>query len=157
MRTRTVSLLTLPALSLTLAACGSGGTTNTPDLSKLPLVSGARVISQHLKCDPGANAFCGWEVVAVAPRFRDSNDFLLGEHEHLKALGWTGVNADVGGERAADSPRHALHLTFGTADTDLKGIDLGWIKRSRTVTLMLSREIFEHVPSLSMLLEQGPG
>jgi hypothetical protein len=142
---------------MTLAACGSGGGQHTPDLTKLPLVNGARVVAQSRKCDPGANAFCGWEVVVVAPRFHDSNELLLGEHDHLKALGWTGANAEIGGERAADSPKHTLHLSFATADTDLKGIDLGWIRRSRAIQLTLSHEIFAHMPSLSMLLEDGSG
>jgi hypothetical protein len=146
----------MATLAATLAACGSGGG-HSPDLTKLPLVSGARVVAQSRKCDPGANAFCGWELVVVAPKYRNSNDLLLGEHDHLKALGWTGANAEIGGERAADSPKHTLHLSFATADTDLRGTELGWIKRSRMIQLTLSHLIFEHVPALSMLLEDGPG
>ena len=150
-------LLAALAIVLALGGCGSSGTEHTPNLAGLPLVSGARVVAQSLKCDRGANAFCGWELVVVAPRFRSSNELLLSEHVHLQSLGWTGANADIGGERAADSPGHKLHLTFGTADSDLKGIDLGWIKRSRTITLALSRQMFAKVPSLSIVLEDGPG
>jgi hypothetical protein len=149
--------LTLAALVVVLAGCGSSSSKHTPDLAKLPLVSGARVLAQSLKCDPGANAFCGWEIVVVAPQYHSSDDLLLSEHNHLKALGWTGANADIGGERAADSPNHKLHLTFGTAQTDLQGIDLGWIRRRRKITLTLSRTLFQHTPSLSLLLEQGSG
>jgi len=139
-----------------LAGCGSGGQ-HAPDLGGLPLVSGARVVAQSLKCDPGVNAYCGWELVVVATGYRNSDELLLSEHDRLKALGWTGANADIGGERAADSPGHKLHVTFGTAYTDLKGIDLGWIRRTKKIQLTLSRQLFEHSPSLSMLLEVGSG
>jgi hypothetical protein len=148
--------LALLALIAAVAGCGSS-TQTTPKLADLPLVGGTRVIAQSIKCDKGVNAFCGLELVVVGPHFRDSNDLLLSEHLHLKSLGWTGANADIGGERAADSPGHKLHLTFGTADTDLRGTALGWIKRARTIQLTLSQQIFARVPSLSMLLEEGPG
>jgi hypothetical protein len=150
-------LLALPALVALLAGCGSSDRKHTPDLAKLPLVGGAQVVAQALKCDRGANAFCGWELVVAAPRYRNSEELLKSEHEHLKALGWTGANADIPGELAADSPDHRLHLIFATAITDLQGIDLGWIHRRRAIWVSLSRQTFERVPSLSMLLEEGSG
>ena len=48
-------------------------------------------------------------------------------------------------------------LAIRIAPTDLKGIDLGWIRRTKTIQLALSRELFQHSPSLSMLLEEGSG
>jgi hypothetical protein len=150
-----LSLLALPALIVTLAGCGQSGASHTPDLARLPLVRGARIVSQVRRCDPGANAFCGWELVVVNPRYRSSDALLRGEHRRLLKLGWTGANADTGEEHAADSPGRKLRLTYATAYGDLKGIDLGWIRRSRTVTLSLSRAMFEHASALSMLLEQG--
>ena len=156
MTARRLSLLASAALIATLAGCGSS-TQHTPSLTGLPLVDGAHVVAQSVKCDPGANAFCGLEVVVAAPGYGTSDRLLRSEHLRLKALGWSGVNADIGGERSFDSPGHKLHVTFATADTDLKGIDLGWIRRSRAIHLALSHQIFAHVPTLSMLLVQGPG
>jgi hypothetical protein len=73
----------------------------------------------------------------------------------LLKSGWTGADADSGEQRAADSPGHKLRVTYATAYGDLKGIDLGWIKRSRKLTLALSRAIFDHAAAMSMLLEVG--
>jgi hypothetical protein len=139
-----------------IAGCGSG-TKHIPNVGGLPLVDGTRIVAQKLKCDKGANAFCGLELVLVGPRFRNANQLLRSERKHLKTLGWTGANADIAGEQGADSPGHRLHLTYATADTDLKGTGLGWIKRSRSIQVALAHTIFAHVPSLSMLLEEGPG
>jgi hypothetical protein len=145
------------ALILGLFGCGSQGTKHSPEVNSLPLAHGARIVAQQQKCDRGANAYCGWELVVVAPGYRSSDDLLLSERDQLKALGWTGANADIGGERAADSPGHKLHLTYGTAFTDLKGIDRGLIHRSRKITLTLSHTMLEQSPALSMLLELGSG
>ena len=150
-------MLAPAALILLLVGCGSQGTQHSPDVGSLPLVQGARVVARQQKCDRGANAYCGWELVVVAPGFRTSDALLLSEKRHLKALGWTGANADIDGERAADSPGHKLHLTYGTAFTDLKGIDRGVIRRARKITLTLSHSMFARSPTLSMLFELGPG
>jgi hypothetical protein len=139
-----------------IAGCGSDSQ-HVPTLADLPLVPGTQVVAQSIKCDKGANAFCGLQLVVVGPGFRNSNQLLKREHFHLKALGWTGANAEMAGEWAADSPGHKLHLTFATASTDLQGTDLGRIKRTRTIQLTLSRQQFARVPSLSMVLEEGPG
>jgi hypothetical protein len=139
-----------------IAGCGSDSQ-HVPKLADLPLISGTRVVAQSLKCDKGVGAFCGLQLVVVGPGFRNSNQLLKREHLHLKSLGWTGANAEIGGEWAADSPGHKLHLTFATANADLQGTELGWIKRTRTIQLTLSRQLFARVPSLSMVLEEGPG
>ena len=153
---RTLCSLALVAGLAAVAGCGSD-TQHVPKLADLPLVRGTRVVAQSLKCDKGVGAFCGLQLVVVGPGFRNSNQLLKREHLHLKALGWTGADADIGGEWAADSPGHKLHLTFATADTDLQGTELGWIRRTRTIQLTLSRQLFARVPSLSMVLEEGPG
>ncbi len=153
-----LTLRTLAAVAGVAAVAGCGSDTkHVPKLADLPLVPGTRVVAQSLKCDKGVGAFCGLQLVVVGRGFRNSNELLKHEHLHLKALGWTGANADIGGEWAADSPGHKLHLTFATADTDLQGTELGWIKRTRTIQLTLSRQLFARVPSLSMVLEEGSG
>jgi hypothetical protein len=144
----------VPVTITALGGCGNGGH-REPDVSKLPLVPGAHIVQQVQRCDPGANAYCGLELVVTAQRFRDSLDLLAGEQHHLDQLGWTGANAQIGEERAADSPGHKLHVTYATAYGDLKGIDLGWIKRSHRTALALSRALFDHAPTLSVLLELG--
>jgi hypothetical protein len=150
--------LTLPvALIVTLGGCGSGGSQHRPNVNGLPLVPGARIVAQQQKCDPGANAFCGWELVVQAPGYTDSDELLLSEQEQLKSAGWTGANADINGEQAADSPGHRLHVTYGTPATDLRGIDFGLIHRRRKITLTLSRAMLDQAPTLSILLEEGSG
>ncbi|MDQ6606908.1 MAG: hypothetical protein M3Z06_10235 [Actinomycetota bacterium] len=127
-----------------------------PELSRLPLVSGARIVQQVRQCDRGANSFCAIELVVVDPRYRTSLDLLTGEHQRLASLGWTSANAQIGEERAADSPGHKLRVTFATDSGDLKGIDLGWIHRSRQTALALSHALFAHSAALSLMLEEGP-
>ena len=141
-------------MAVALSGCGATGP-RTPDLSRLPLVPGARIALQVRVCDTGANSYCGWEVVVVAPGYRDSDLLLTLERRHLKKLGWSAATGDIGSEHAADSPGHRLRLSYATPTQDLQGVDLGFIRRSRPVTLALSRAFFEHVPTLSMLLEVG--
>ena len=155
MTARRLSVLALPALIATLAGCGQSSAQHSPDLARLPLVRGARILAEARRCDRGANVFCAWELVVVATGYRTSDALLRSEHRRLLKLGWTGANADTGEEKAADSPGHKLRVTYATAYGDLKGIDLGWIKRSRQTTLTLSKAMFQHSPALSMLLEEG--
>jgi hypothetical protein len=138
-----------------LVGCGQTSSPGAPALNQLPLVAGSRISVQALRCDKGANAFCAWELVVVAPGYRSSEQLLRTEHDHLLKLGWSGANADVNGEHAADSPGHKLRLSYATDYGDLQAIDLGYTKRSRKVTFALSRAIFDHTPTMSMLLEQG--
>jgi hypothetical protein len=157
MKSRRLSLLLVAALVPALAGCGSGGSEHSPDINGLPLVPGARIVAQQHKCDPGANAFCGWELVVEAASYKDSDQLLLSEDRRLKAAGWTGAGANIGGERGADSPNHVLHVTYGTAATDLRGIDFGQIHRLRQITLTLSHAMLDQAPTLSILLEEGSG
>jgi hypothetical protein len=143
-------------LAILVGGCGAASP-HAPDVSRLPLVSGASVVAQAPRCDRGANGFCAVELVVVAPRFRDSVDLLKSERRQLRKLGWSGANGDTGDERAADSPGHRLRLTYATAAGDLKGIDLGWIDRSRAVTVALARALIARSPALSMMLEYGSG
>ena len=151
-----MSLLALPVVAALLAGCGQGSAAQrTPQLAKLPLVAGSRISLQVLRCDKGANGFCAWELVITGSGYRSSEALLRSEHRRLLKLGWSGANGDVGNEHAADSPGHKLRLTYATAVGDLQGIDLGWIHRSHQVELALSRAIFSHAPTMSMLLELG--
>jgi hypothetical protein len=158
-RVRARKALSLLALSLAtvgvLAGCGQSSSPRMPALAKLPLVSGSRISVQVLRCDKGANAFCAWELVVVAPGYRSSEQLVRREHDQLLKRGWSGANADVNGEHAADSQGHKLRLSYATNYGDLQAIDLGYTKRSRKVTFALSRTIFDHTPTMSMLLEQG--
>jgi hypothetical protein len=38
---------------------------------------------------------------------------------------------------------------------DLRGVDLGWIRRPRTITLALSNTMFDRSAAMSMMLEVG--
>ena len=136
------------------AACGSG-TTRAPDVNKLPLVPGAQVVTKASQCDKGANAFCAVELVVVDKHYKDSLSLLLSERDALKRSGWTGTSPDTGEQAADISPGQQLRVTYATAAGDLKGIDLGWIKRSRPVTVALSHAMFARSPTLSMMLELG--
>ncbi len=147
-------MLAALALPAAIAGCGQSGS-KAPDLSKLPLVPGASVVTQAKQCDQGANAYCAWELVVADHRFKSSTDLLISEHRQLISAGWSGADGDTGEQHAADSPGHKLRVTYATADGDLKGIDLGWIRRSRAVTLALSKALFDRVPTLSFMLELG--
>ena len=149
-------MATLALSAAVLAGCGQGGSARTPDLSQLPLVKGTNIVTQIKQCDRGANAFCAVELVVVHPGFKSSADLLQAEHRHLRRAGWSATNGDTGEQQAAESPGHQLRVTYATADGDLKGIDLGWIQRPRSITLALSRALFDRRPSLSVMLETGP-
>lgn len=152
---RAVVAAVIVVLALVPAACGGHNVQHIPNLAQLPLVGGTRVVTRVRTCDPGKNAFCAWELVVSGDRYRSSEALLKAQHHYLRVRGWTSANADTGQQRAQDSPAHRLRVTYATADGDLRGIDLGWIKRSRPVQLALSRSIFEHVPTLSILYEEG--
>jgi len=145
----------VPALAFALAGCGQSTAQRTPDLSKLPLVSGTRVVTRVKRCDPGANAFCAWELVVAGRGYRSSVALLKAEHHHLRVLGWTSANADTGQQRAQDSPRHKLRVTYATPQGELQGVDLGYAKRAQPVQLALSQAMFAHTPAISILYEIG--
>lgn len=143
-------------MAVALAGCGSGGS-KVPDLSQLPLVDGASVVTRAQECDHGANAYCAIDLVVADPRYRSSLDFLKSERSHLHAVGWSLASGYTGNENAADSPGHKLRVTYSTAEGDLQGIELGWIQRPRNITLALSKAMFARRAALSMLLELGSG
>lgn len=138
-----------------LAGCGQSAKSRTPDVSQLPLVQGATVVTQVRECDKGANAFCAIELVVADRRYKTSDDLLLSEHHQLLSHGWSGAGGDTGNERAADSPGHKLRLTYATATGDLQGVELGQIKRPGKIWIALSHTLLDQVPALSMMLEVG--
>ena len=150
---RPVSAALLIAAALALGGCASGR--HVPGLSGLPLVGGSRVVVQAKTCNPGANPYCADELVVVNPQFHSSNAFLDTERAVLHKLHWTGQYAPNGNEHSDDSPGHRLRVIFATAEGDLIGIDLGWIKRARSVALALSHAILARQPTLSMFLTDG--
>lgn len=155
MRLRTLGLALLP-IAVALSGCGQQSSTASPTLSKLPLVSGANIVTQVHQCDKGANAFCAIELVVVGPRFKSSVDLVKAQRRRLKESGWTGVAPDDGQQRAAQSPGQKLRITYATAAADLLGIDLEWIKRPRPITFALAHAMFDRSPAMSILLEAGP-
>jgi hypothetical protein len=138
---------------LALSACGSSSSPSAPDVSELPLVPGAEIVAQARQCDKGQSPYCAIQIVVVGHSYKTSQDLLGVERERLVSLGWTREGADTGNEHAADSPGHKLRVTYATALGDLTGIDLGWIKRPRRITLALSRAVFQRKAALSMMLE----
>ncbi len=122
---------------------------------QLPLVHGARIVSQGKQCDRGAAAFCSLEIVAVDPRYHSSQELADAEDALVRKAGWSTTDADTGDERAAESPGHKLRVTYATAYGDLKGIDVGWIHRSRQIALALSRAMFDRSSAISLELDRG--
>ena len=156
MAARTVRLAVALTASVTaLTGCGGGSGSRAPDLAALPLIKGTSVVTHAKQCDRGAHAFCALELVVVDLRFKNSADLLEAEHRRLRRAGWSAANGDTGEQHAAESPGQKLRVTYATADGDLKGIDLGWIQRPRTITLALSRALFDRRPTLSLMLENG--
>jgi hypothetical protein len=154
MRSRRVGAVAAAATLLGLAGCGAVGQ-RTPDLSKLPLVPGARFEVQQRVCDSGAKAYCAWELVVSDTRYRNSDALFEAEHKKLLKSGWSGADGDIGNEHGADSPGHKLRLTYAPPVGDLQGIDFGWIRRTREIALALSKATFDHIPVISMMLEVG--
>ncbi len=128
-----------------------------PEVSRLPLVDGASVVTRAQECDHGANAYCAIQLVVADPRYPSSLELLKSERKHLREAGWSLANGYTGNENAADSPGHKLRVTYSTAEGDLQGIELGWIQRPRDITLALSGAMFARRATLSMLLEPGSG
>ena len=138
-----------------LAGCGPGGPDRTPSLRKLPLAHGTRVTVESRRCNIGANAYCALQLVVVGSSYRTSAQLLAKERAALLEQGWTLTRAGNGLEHAADSPGNKLHVIYATASSELQGVDLGWIRRARRVTLALSQSIFSHTATLALVLEFG--
>lgn len=124
-------------------------------IDRLPLVDGARVVAQATQCDRGANAFCTVQAVVVGQRFPSSGALVASERRRLVKLGWSSMAGDDGNERAAESPGHKLRVTYATAAGDLIGVDEGWIKRPRSITMALDRAYIKGTPTMSVMLEAG--
>jgi hypothetical protein len=154
--TAKLAALATVALAIALGGCGGSSGAHTPDVRKLPLADGARAVAQTRVCDRGASAYCALELVVVDPRYATSAALVSAERARLKRDGWTGASGDTGDERAADSPGGKLRVTYATAYGELHGIDVGWVKRSRTTTLALSHAMFARASAMSILLEVGP-
>lgn len=148
--------VTAVGLAGLLAACG-GSSSRGPDVSRVPLVSGARTVAKVTQCDPGAAAYCGVDLVLYDSRYHTSEDLLHAEREALHAGGWTDANAEVGPETAADSPGHKIHVTYAPASGELDAIDQRWVKRPRPITLALSNSMFQSTPALAMVVEIDSG
>lgn len=142
-------------LAWAVAGCGATVSTRTPSLAGVPLVAGAHVFAHMTRCDRGANAYCAVQLVVTDPSYSSSGALLTSERQHLKALGWGLTYADTGDERGAESPGHKLRLVLATAALDLKGVDLGWIRRSRMIARAMAETMFDRVSALSLMLESG--
>lgn len=143
------------ALVLLLAGCGSGGAQRAPSVAQLPLVQGAQIAAQVRQCDSGSAAYCAIELVVVDRRYTSSDAMASEEERELRQRGWSIANGDTGVESAANSPGHGLRVTYATAIDDLRGIDLGWIRRPWPITLALSNALFDRDAAMSMMLELG--
>ncbi len=151
---RSVGAGCVVGLALVIAGCGGSGS-RTPDLSRLPLVPGSHISFRVRVCDRGANAFCAWELLLVAPHLRDPEELIRAEHRYLRTRGWSGGQGDIGAEQAADSPGHRLRVTYATPIYELGGSDQDFIRRSKQLQLALSKAIFARTPAISMLVEIG--
>ena len=147
----------LAAIVLAVGGCTPGGADRSPSLASVPLARGAHVIVHVRVCNKGANAFCALELVVVGDGYRNSVQLLMAETRLLKRLHWKHANADTGLERAAYTPGDKLRMTYATPKGDLESVELGWVQRSRAITIALSHVMFENTPALSMLVEEGPG
>jgi hypothetical protein len=145
--------LVIVAAAVALAGCGH--TSRSPSVEHLPLVPGASVIAKMRECNHGANAYCSLQMVVQAPGYRSPRRLLFDERDYLFHHGWRAASPDTGVELAAESPGHKLRVTYATALQDLKGIDLGWIARPPSIEHALDRAVFDHVPTMSVLLEVG--
>lgn len=142
---------------MALAGCGGGsgaGARVAP--GRVPVIAGARIVEQTRQCDRGANAFCALELVVVDRGLSSAGALVTREHDLLRHSGWRDASGDFGQEQAADSPGHRLHVTYATALADLTGIDEGWIKRPRSLSVVLSRELFARTPAMALTLQTGP-
>jgi hypothetical protein len=145
--------LTLVASTLLLAGCGGGS--HSPNLSSLPLVHGAHVVTNVRQCDQGANPYCTLQLVVVDPTYNSARSFVFAERDLLKSHGWSGASPQTADELADTSPSNKLRITYAPAYVDLKGVDLGWIQRSQTVQRLLSDQLFAGNPAMSALVQVG--
>jgi hypothetical protein len=141
------------AMAAVLAGCG--GNARSPQLSSLPLAPGARVMTNERQCNGGSNAYCSIELVVLGPRYRSSRALVLAERDRLRAEGWIGASPTTGDQLANESPKNKLRVTYATSFQDLKGADVGWIKRSWPTISALDQTLFSRAVAMSVLLEIG--
>jgi hypothetical protein len=143
-------------LAVTLAGCGGASPAQrTPTVSRLPLLSGSRIVEQVRTCDQGANAYCAIDLVVRNRGYVSSDILYRDEGRLLKKDGWTLAHGDIGAESSANSPQHTLRVTFSTAAGDLQEVDLGLITRPWPIVYALSSSMFARAPAMSMVLEVG--
>jgi hypothetical protein len=138
-----------------LAGCGSNTSSRSLSVRQIPLVPGAKIVTQARVCDGGSNPYCALEVVAVDRNVSSSGALTASEDRLLHRLGWKSSAGDDGDEAAANSPGQKLRITFASAFADLLGIDEHWITRSTKVEMALDRTMFERTPAMSLMLELG--
>jgi hypothetical protein len=149
------ALLCALALAALLGGCGAGTAQRTPTASDIPLLPGARVVTQARQCDTGSRTFCSIELVVLDPRYTSSDILAHDESRFLRKAGWSLADGDTGTESAANSPGHKLRLTYSSAADDLEQIDLGAIIRQPPITFALSNSMFNRAAAMSMMLEVG--
>lgn len=152
---RLLGLTVSIALVMLAAGCGASSSSRNPNPTRLPITTGAQVVTSVHRCDRGANPYCAVQMVLVGDHYGSSTTLLDAERRHLLASGWTLADAQTGDENGADSPGHKLRLTFATAALDLKDLDLGWIQRAPGIGRSLSRTMFARQSALSLMLETG--
>jgi hypothetical protein len=149
------ALLSVLAVLVTLAGCGTIPAQRSPTLDQLPLVPGSQIVARVRTCDRGAAAFCAIDLVVVNRRY-NSSDILARDQSHeLRGHGWSLAGGDTSLQSAANSPGHKLRLTYATASGDLREIDLGLINRPWPITYALSSSMFDRAAAMSMMLEVG--
>jgi hypothetical protein len=112
-------------------------------------------VQQIRRCDQGSNAFCSVDLVVRNLGYRSSDILARDESRVLRKAGWSLADGETGLQTAANSPGHALRLTYSTADGDLREIDLGVINRPWPITYALSSSMFDRHAAMSMRLEVG--
>jgi hypothetical protein len=123
----------------------------------VPLLPGARIVSSVRRCDRSADPYCAVQLVITASGYPNSDALLDAEHAYLTHLRWSTSQGDYGAQLAADSPGHALRLTYQTAQSDLEAADFGWIRRAPKIDRALSAMLYARKPALSLMLEAGSG
>jgi hypothetical protein len=141
------------ASAAALAGCGGGA--RSPTLASLPLVPGAHVVTNVRRCDQGSKPYCALELVVADSHYESSRALVLAERNLLRASHWTGASAQTADELADESPGHKLRVTYATAYGDLKGINLGWIQRTRQIQRSLSAQMFAGATAMSAQIQSG--
>jgi hypothetical protein len=142
-------------VALAATGCGQSSAHRPLRFGGVPLVHGARVVSQARSCDHGAHAYCSLQLVVVGSGFHSATDLLKAEEGRLRTLGWTSTQGDTPKERSADSPGHRLRLSLALAQDDLLSWDQTQAHRRPPIARALARTMFERAPALSLMLETG--